>query len=319
MDYIPFEYPLVELEKKIDLLYRQASIKAVDLNCEIKELEEQAAKLRDSMFAALSPYQITQLSRHPKRPNAKEIIEEICSTSFIELHGDRNFYDDPAIIGGLGKIKENAVVIIAHQKGRGTKANIYHNFGMPKPEGYRKALRLMSLAERFKLPVITLIDTPGAYPGIGAEKRGQSEAIGKNIMVMTRLKIPIISIVTGEGGSGGALALGVGNRVHMLKYSTYSVISPEGCASILLKDASKAPKMANSLQLTSNSALKHGIIHSIIDEPAGGAHRDLKQTAKNIKETIINDLQDLSELDRSQLQQHRVKFFENIGKLENIN
>ncbi len=312
MDYIPFEQPLAELEMRIEELRRISVTQAINLNSEIGDLENLAIQLRDTMFAKLSAYEITQLSRHPKRPTSKDIINMI-STSFIELHGDRNFFDDPAIIGGLAKIDEHSFVVIGHQKGRGTKDNIARNFGMPKPEGYRKALRLMSLAERFSLPILCLIDTPGAYPGIDAEERGQSEAIGKNIMVMSKLKVPITCIVLGEGGSGGALALGVGNRVHMTQYSIYSVISPEGCASILLKDASQAHLMAEALCLNSSSALRLGVIDSIIPEPPGGAHRDVDFTAAQIKQRILADLDELSSLSGEELKMQRMEKFLNMG------
>lgn len=315
MDYIPFEKPIAELEIQIEELRRMAATQAINLDHEVLELEEKAAHLRQQMFTTLSPYETTQISRHPRRPNTMELIRRMC-TDFLELHGDRNFFDDPAIVCGLAKINEHSVVIMGHQKGRGTKENIERNFGMPKPEGYRKALRLMSMAERFSLPIVTLIDTPGAYPGVGAEERGQSEAIGKNIMVMSRLKVPIISIVIGEGGSGGALALGVGNKVHMLQYATYSVISPEGCASILMKDASQAPTAANALKLTADSALKYGIIDSIINEPMGGAHRGPEITADAIKSTILGDLQNLSALDGLQLRHQRMDKFLKMGFFE---
>lgn len=312
MDYIPFEQPLAELEMRIDELRRMSLTQAINLNSEIKELETQSEQLRDTMFSRLTAYEITQLSRHPRRSTTKELLSMICS-SFIELHGDRNFYDDPAIVGGIGKIDGQSFVLMGHQKGRGTKDNIARNFGMPKPEGYRKALRLMSLAERMSLPIVTFIDTPGAYPGIDAEERGQSEAIGKNIMVMSKLKVPVICIVVGEGGSGGALALGVGNRVHMMQYSIYSVISPEGCASILLKDATQAHITAEALKLTSSSALQLGVIDSIIPEPPGGAHRNPEFVASKIKETICSDLKELSTLSGEELKMHRMNKFLNMG------
>ena len=315
MDYIPFEKPIAELEIQIEELRRMAATQAINLDHEVQELEEKAAHLRQQMFTSLSPYETTQISRHPRRPNTMELIRRMC-TDFLELHGDRNFFDDPAIVCGLAKIGERSVVIMGHQKGRGTKENIERNFGMPKPEGYRKALRLMSMAERFSLPIVTLIDTPGAYPGVGAEERGQSEAIGKNIMVMSRLKVPIVSIVIGEGGSGGALALGVGNKVHMLQYATYSVISPEGCASILMKDAAQAPTAANALKLTAESALAYGIIDSIINEPMGGAHRGPEVTADAIKSAILADLDDLSALDGMQLRHQRMDKFLKMGFFE---
>jgi acetyl-CoA carboxylase carboxyl transferase subunit alpha len=312
MDYIPLEKPLADLEHKIDELRRMAAVQAISLAPEIKKLEERATKLRQEMFARLSAYETTQLSRHPRRPNTNELISALCS-DFIELHGDRNFMDDPAIVSGIGKFEGRSVVIIGHQKGRGTKDNIYRNFGMPRPEGYRKALRIMSMAERFKLPIITFIDTPGAYPGVGAEERGQSEAIAKNILVMSRLGVPIVTVVVGEGGSGGALALGVANRVHMLQYAVYSVISPEGCASILMKDAAMAPKAAEALQLTSASALAQGVIDSIIPEPEGGAHRSVEVTARRIKDVLVADLTALEKLSPDQLRDHRLNKFLKMG------
>jgi acetyl-CoA carboxylase carboxyl transferase subunit alpha len=312
MDYIPLEKPLADLEHKIDELRRMATVQAINLGPEIKKLEERAQKLRQEMFARLTAYETTQLSRHPRRPNTNELISALCS-DFIELHGDRNFMDDPAIVSGIGKFEGRSVVIIGHQKGRGTKDNIYRNFGMPRPEGYRKALRIMSMAERFKLPIVTFIDTPGAYPGIGAEERGQSEAIAKNILVMSRLGVPIITFVVGEGGSGGALALGVANRVHMLQYAVYSVISPEGCASILMKDAAMAPKAAEALRLTASSALEQGVIDSIIPEPEGGAHRSVEVTARRIKDVLLADLTALEKFSWEELREHRLNKFLKMG------
>ena len=314
MEYVPFEKPIADLESQIDQLRRTASSQAINLDREVEELETKAHSLRKTMFNNIDPYESVQISRHPRRPNTLDLIGNMCS-EFIELHGDRNFHDDLAIVGGLAKIEGQSIVIIGHQKGRGTKGNIERNFGMAKPEGYRKALRMMSLAERFKLPIITLIDTPGAYPGIGAEERGQSEAIGKNIMVMSRLKVPIISFIIGEGGSGGALALGVANKVHMLKHSTYSVISPEGCASILMNDASQAPQVAKSLQLTAEPAKKLGVIDSIIDEPLGGAHRGPRTMANDIKKKILSDIEELSTFTGQQLRDHRINKFLAMGNL----
>ncbi len=316
MEYIPFEKPIADLENRIDELRRMASAQAINLDREIEELEKNAGVLRDRMFANLSVYETTQISRHPRRPNTLELLDFICS-EFIELHGDRNFYDDKSIVGGLAVIDGRSVVVVGHQKGRGTKGNIERNFGMPKPEGYRKALRLMSTAERFRLPIVTFIDTPGAYPGIGAEERGQSEAIGKNIMVMSKLVVPIISIVIGEGGSGGALALGVGNRVHMLQYSTYSVISPEGCASILFKDAGQAASAAESLKISAQSALALGVIDSIIPEPKGGAHRGPQTIANDIRAVIAKDLSELSLLSPGELRRQRTEKYLNMGAVEN--
>lgn len=316
-EHIAIEKPLVELEAKIDDLRRLAASQSLNLQDEMDVLEGQARSLRAEIFASLTAYETTQLARHPRRPNTLELIGVVCQ-SFIELHGDRNFLDDRAIVGGLGKIAGRSVVIIGHQKGRGTKDNILRNFGMPRPEGYRKALRLMSMAERFGLPIVTFIDTPGAYPGVGAEERGQSEAIAKNIMVMSRLEVPIVSIVVGEGGSGGALALGVANRVYMMQYAVYSVISPEGCASILLKDSGQASKAAEALKLTAPYAMQHGIIDGIIEEPEGGAHRNLEMTGERIKQVLIKELDLLSRCSCDELREDRIKKFMTMGKVENI-
>ncbi|MEZ4743210.1 MAG: acetyl-CoA carboxylase carboxyltransferase subunit alpha [Bdellovibrionota bacterium] len=314
MEYIPFEKPIAELEMKIDELRRMASMQVINLDSEINELEQKAAVLRDQMFANLTVYETTQLSRHPRRPNTLELIEAMCS-QFVELHGDRNFDDDKAIVGGLAVLEGHSIVVVGHQKGRGTKGNIERNFGMPRPEGYRKALRIMSLAERFKLPILTLIDTPGAYPGVGAEERGQSEAIGKNIMVMSKLKVPIVSVVIGEGGSGGALALGVANSVYMMKYASYSVISPEGCASILFKDASRAEIAAEALKITASSALSLGVIDGIIEEPVGGAHRGPQLTANYIKKVVLKDFERLSKCSDDDLRLMRSEKFLRMGSV----
>jgi acetyl-CoA carboxylase carboxyl transferase subunit alpha len=313
MEYIPLEKPVADLEVKIDELRRLAAAQAVNLDSEINELEDKAKKLRREMFSRLSPYETTQLSRHPRRPSTLELIGALCS-DFVELHGDRNFLDDKAMVCGLARFEGRSVVVVGHQKGRGTKDNIYRNFGMPRPEGYRKALRIMNMAERFRLPIITFIDTPGAYPGVDAEERGQSEAIAKNIMVMSRLKVPIVTVVVGEGGSGGALAIGVANRVHMLRYSVYSVISPEGCASILMKDAAMAPQAADALRLTSTNALELGVIDSIIEEPEGGAHRSVDLTAIAIRERLVADLDALGKLDGNALREDRLNKFLSMGR-----
>jgi acetyl-CoA carboxylase carboxyl transferase subunit alpha len=314
MDYIPLEKPIAELEIQIHEFRQMAAALCVNLDKEIKDLEDRAGVLRKKIFTSLTPYETVQLSRHPRRPNTLEMVGMICD-EWTELHGDRNYYDDSAIVGGLGRLAgtEITFVWIGHQKGRGTKENIERNFGMPKPEGYRKALRLMSLGERFSLPIITFIDTPGAYPGIGAEQRGQSEAIGKNIMVMSKLKVPILTFVIGEGGSGGALAIGVANRVYMLSYATYSVISPEGCASILMKDAGKASQIAETLGLTAQRALSLGVIDGILTEPLGGIHRDPKETALKIHKTILKDLKELSQLSPQDLRRKRADKFMNMG------
>ena len=266
----------------------------------------------------LKPYNKVQISRHPARPTTLEIIGCIAD-DFVELHGDRNFLDDKAIVGGLAKVDGKGVVIVGHQKGMSsTKDSIYRNFGMPRPEGYRKALRLMSMAERFSLPVLTLIDTPGAYPGIDAEERGQSESIAKNIMVMSRLRIPIVTFVVGEGGSGGALALAVANRVHMLEHAVYSVISPEGCASILMKDASHAPWAAEALKLTAQDALRLGVIDQIIPEAEGGAHTSLEFTASSIKKQFLKDLIELKTLDGETIRNQRIQKFMEMGAVANL-
>lgn len=314
MEYIPFEKPLAELELKIDELRRLASAQAINLDQEIGDLQEKAQKLRHQMFSNLTAYEATQLSRHPRRPTTIDLIGIMCS-NFIELHGDRNFMDDKAIVGGIAQLEDYSVMIIGHQKGRGTKDNIYRNFGMPKPEGYRKALRLMSFAERFGLPIITLVDTPGAYPGIGAEERGQAEAIAKNIMVMARLRVPIITVIVGEGGSGGALAMAVANRVHMLKMAIYSVISPEGCASILMKDSSQAASMAEALKITAQNAMQLGVVDSIIDEPEGGAHRSFDLTARNIKARLLADLKEMSRMKPDELREERINKYLSMGRV----
>jgi acetyl-CoA carboxylase carboxyl transferase subunit alpha len=312
MDVIPFEKPLVDLENRIDELRRIAASQLRNVDGELAELESKAKTIRQQIFSNLSPYESTQIARHPRRPNTTELIGEM-TTGFIELHGDRNFLDDKSIVGGLARMDDIPLMIIGHQKGRGTKDNIFRNFGMPRPEGYRKALRLMSMAERFKLPIITLVDTPGAYPGIDAEERGQSEAIAKNIMVMTRLRVPIVTVVTGEGGSGGALAIAVANRVYMLEHGVYSVISPEGCASILMKDAAEAPRAAEMLKITAKNALGLKVIDGIIKEPEGGAHRDLPLTAARIKTQILAALKELSPKSPDALRDERFDKFLKMG------
>ena len=311
-DVIPFEKPLVDLELRIDELKRTASSHLKNVDGELAELEGKAKVIREQIFAKITPYESTQVARHPRRPNSLELIGAM-TTGFIELHGDRNFLDDKSVVGGLARIDGIPIMIIGHQKGRGTKDNIFRNFGMPRPEGYRKALRMMSMAERFKLPIVTLIDTPGAYPGIDAEERGQSEAIAKNIMVMTRLKVPVVSVVTGEGGSGGALAIAVANRVYMLEHGVYSVISPEGCASILMKSASEAARAAEMLKITAKSALEFGVIDGIIKEPDGGAHRNLALTAERVKSQIVAALRDLQKKSPDALRDERFNKYLHMG------
>ncbi len=309
---IPFEKPLIDLELRIDELKRIASSQLKNVDGELSDLENKARTIRKQIFSNLTPYECTQIARHPKRPNSLELIAAM-TTGFIELHGDRNFLDDKSIVGGLARIDDLPIMIIGHQKGRGTKDNIFRNFGMPRPEGYRKALRMMSMAERFKLPIVTLIDTPGAYPGIDAEERGQSEAIAKNIMVMTRLRVPVVTVVTGEGGSGGALAIAVANRVYMLEHGVYSVISPEGCASILMKDAGEASRAAEMLKITAKNAIGLGVIDGIIPEPEGGAHRDLALTADRVKTQIMAALRELSAKSGETLRDERFNKYLHMG------
>lgn len=295
LNFLDFEQPIAELEAKIDELRLVGDDNEINIEDEIARLEEKSKSLTESIFANLTPWQISQLARHPQRPYTLDYISRIF-TDFQELHGDRAFHDDRAIVGGVARLEGRPVVIIGQQKGRDTKEKIARNFGMPMPEGYRKAMRLMKLAERFQLPVLTFIDTPGAYPGVGAEERGQSEAIARNLFVMASLRTPIVCTVIGEGGSGGALAVGVGDRVLLLQYSTYSVISPEGCASILWKDAEKAPLAAEALGITSTRLQELGLIDGIVAEPLGGAHRDASATARNLKEVLLLALDDLTRM-----------------------
>ena len=287
--FLDFEQSLADLEKKIEELRFVQGDGSVDISVELSSLQEKAeAQLKD-LYAKLTPWQISQVSRHPQRPYTLDYIGEMF-TDFYELHGDRGFADDPAIVAGLARLDGQPVVVMGHQKGRDLKERTYRNFGMPRPEGYRKAERIMRLAEKFGLPVISLIDTPGAYPGIGAEERGQSEAIGKNLFVMAGLKVPFIATVIGEGGSGGALAIAVADQVLMLQYATYSVISPEGCASILWKSAAKAPEAAETLGITAQRLKSLGLVDRIVSEPLGGAHRDVQAMAKSLKKAILDSL-----------------------------
>ena len=318
--YLEFEKPIEELELKIEELKRISDGKEMNISGEIKKLEKKAKELRSEIFSKLTPWHKTLVARHPDRPYTLDYINLI-ATDFIELHGDRRFSDDPSIVGGVAKINDTPVMIIGHQKGRGTKERIYRNFGQPHPEGYRKALRLMKLAEKFKKPVITFIDTPGAYPGIGAEERGQAEAIAVNLMEMSKLRIPIISMVIGEGGSGGALAISVSDRLYMLEHSIYSVISPEGCAAILWKKDSSLgiedfSRAANALKLTAQDLLSFKIIDDIIPEPLGGAHRDPEGTAKKISETIVTALEELKTKTPGKLTEERYKKLRKIGIFE---
>ena len=312
LDFLDFEQPIAELEAKIEELRLVGSDAEINIQDEIDKLTSKSQKLTESIFTKLTPWQISQLSRHPLRPYTQDYIDAIVD-DFEELHGDRAYADDHAIIGGLGRIGEKAVMIIGHQKGRDTKEKIHRNFGMPRPEGYRKALRLMKTAERFNLPVITFIDTPGAYPGIGAEERGQSEAIARNLFEMAGLRTPIIATVIGEGGSGGALAIGVADRVMMMQYSTYSVISPEGCASILWKSAEKASIAAEAMSITSKDLKGHELIDEIVPEPLGGAHRDPKAAARNLKASLIEAINGLSDVATDRLLDSRYQRLMSYG------
>ncbi|MES2998974.1 MAG: acetyl-CoA carboxylase carboxyltransferase subunit alpha [Pseudomonadota bacterium] len=284
--FLEFEQPIAELEAKIEELRKLGNDAEVNVSEEIKRLEQKSIEQTQSIFASLNAWQVVQLARHPQRPYFLDYVEKIF-TEFDELHGDRQFSDDEAIVGGLAYLVDQPVMLIGQQKGRGTKEKVRHNFGMPKPEGYRKALRLMELAERFKIPILTFIDTPGAYPGIDAEERNESGAIATNLQVMSQLKVPIISIVIGEGGSGGALAIGVSDRILMLQYSVYSVISPEGCASILWKSAEKAPEAASAMRMTAERLLQLQLVDQVIEEPLGGAHRDPEDMISRLKAVLI--------------------------------
>jgi acetyl-CoA carboxylase carboxyl transferase subunit alpha len=302
--FLDFEQPIAELEAKIEELKHVSSDSEVNIQDEISRLQAKSRQLTTSIFANLSPWQITQLARHPQRPYTLDYANTICD-EFQELHGDRMFSDDLAIVGGLARIGDRAVMLIGHQKGRDTKERVRRNYGMPKPEGYRKALRLMRLAERFNLPLVTFIDTQGAYPGVGAEERGQSEAIARNLFEMAVLRIPIVSVVTGEGGSGGAIAIGVCDRLLMLQYSVYSVISPEGCASILWKSADKKEAAADAMGLTAQRLSQLGLVDEVIEEPLGGAHRNHPLIAERLKSAIIRHLSSLEKLPPDELRAQR--------------
>src|SRR5210317_953836 len=295
LKFLDFEQPIAELEAKIEELRFVGDDSEININEEVRRLRVKSEALTKSIFAKLSAWQIAQVARHPMRPYTADYLE-IIAPDFQELHGDRMYADDPAIIGGVGRINGRSVVLIGHQKGRDTKERVRRNYGMPKPEGYRKAQRLMQLAERFSLPVVTLIDTPGAYPGVGAEERGQSEAIAYSLFLMATLRTPIISVVIGEGGSGGALAIGVGDRLLMLQYGVYSVISPEGCASILWKSADKAEEAAEAMRITAGSLKEYGLVDEVLPEPLGGAHRKPEESADVIRNAILKHLEELDKL-----------------------
>jgi acetyl-CoA carboxylase carboxyl transferase subunit alpha len=311
--YLEFEKPLIELEREIENLKRFSRGKPIHFNEQLKNLEEKLHRLQKEIFSNLTGWQTTQLARHIERPKASHYVQWMFE-NFVELHGDRNYGDDPAIIGGMAKFKGRSVAIIAHQKGADAKEMAYRNFGMPHPEGYRKALRLMKLAEAFKKPIITMIDTQGAFPGIGAEERGQAEAIARNLETMATLRTPIIVIIIGEGGSGGALAIGVGDRILMLEHSIYSVISPEGCAAILWRDGEKGKvEAAESLKLTAADLSRLGVIDEIVKEPLGGAHRDPQGMAETLKEVIERHLKELEKMNGEDLLALRYEKFRKMG------
>lgn len=314
-DYLEFEKPIREIEEKIDKLSATSAGKSSQE--ELRKLRVKLAQAEHELYQNLTPWQRTQLARHPQRPSTLDYIHELCR-GFLEFHGDRAFGDDRAIVGGFARFNDRTVMIIGHQKGKTLKERMQRNFGMPNPEGYRKALRLMKLAEKFNRPIITFIDTPGAYPGIGAEERGQAEAIARNLLVMSRLTVPVLSVVIGEGGSGGALALGVSDRVLMLEHAVYSVISPEGCAAILWNDPAKVPDAASSLKMTAADLLELGVIDDIIPEPLGGAHRDPKTVFDRVAKALTNRLFELSELSPQQLLAQREQKYRKMGAVNGL-
>jgi acetyl-CoA carboxylase carboxyl transferase subunit alpha len=315
LKFLDFEQPIAELEAKIDELRFVADDSEININDEIRKLKGKRDTLTKSIFSKLSAWQIAQVARHPMRPYTADYLEMLVP-DFQELHGDRMFADDPAIIGGIGRLDGRAIMFIGHQKGRDTKERVRRNYGMPKPEGYRKAQRLMRLAEKYGLPLVTLIDTPGAYPGVGAEERGQSEAIAYSLYLMAGLRTPIVSIVIGEGGSGGALAIGVSDRLLMLQYSIYSVISPEGCASILWKSADKAEEAAEAMRITAPSLNEFGLVDEVLQEPLGAAHRDPQATAEVIRNALLKHLQDLEERNIDALLEQRQTRLDSFGQFK---
>jgi acetyl-CoA carboxylase carboxyl transferase subunit alpha len=311
-NFLDFEQPIAELEAKIQELRHASHGSAVNIEDEIGRLQEKIRAKTAQIFSALTPWQVAQLARHPQRPYTLDYVAGMFE-EFETLAGDRMYAEDAAIVGGPARLGERTVMVIGHQKGRDTKEKIRRNFGMPRPEGYRKALRLMETAERFRLPVLTFIDTPGAYPGVGAEERGQSEAIARNLLVMSRLRVPIVCTVIGEGGSGGALAIGVGDRTLMLQFSTYSVISPEGCASILWKSAERAREAAEALGLTAERLLEHGLIDQIVPEPLGGAHRNPQEMYARLREVLTGQLEKLAGIDLASLLEQRYRRLRGYG------
>ncbi len=311
--FLDFEQPIAELESKIEELRFVQSESAVDISEEIGRLDKKSQQLAKDIYSSLTPWQVTQIARHPQRPYTLDYVNEIF-TEWLELHGDRSYADDPSIVGGLARFNGQSCIVIGHQKGRDTKERGLRNFGMSRPEGYRKALRLMKLAEKFGLPVFTFVDTPGAYPGIGAEERGQSEAIGRNIFEMAQLEVPIIVTIIGEGGSGGALAISVGDQVLMLQFSVYSVISPEGCASILWKTAERASDAAEALGITAHRLKALGLIDKVVSEPVGGAHRDTRHMASQLKRALVDGLRQVADLKPKDLIQRRYERLQGYGK-----
>ena len=315
MKFLDFEQPIAELEAKIEELRYVGDDSEININEEVARLKAKSESLTKSIFAKLSPWQIARVARHESRPYTQDYLSLI-APDFQELHGDRMYADDPAILGGVGRIDGRAVMFIGHQKGRDTKERVRRNYGMPKPEGYRKAQRLMRMAEKFAMPVVTLIDTPGAYPGVGAEERGQSEAIAHSLYLMAGLKTPIISVVIGEGGSGGALAIGVGDRLLMLQYSVYSVISPEGCASILWKSADKAEDAAEAMRITASQLSEFNLVDQVLEEPLGGAHRNHKEAAEIVRNALLQSLDELGSLSTEQLLEERQRRLASFGQFK---
>jgi len=312
---LEFEEPILELEEKIEELKTVASVQNVSVDDEVRRLTVKADRMRDDIYLKLTAWQQVQLARHPARPYTSDYIGWMAD-DFLELHGDRVFRDDPALIGGMMTLRDRKIMVIGHQKGRNTSENIHRNFGMPHPEGYRKAQRLMKLAERFRLPIVTLIDTPGAYPGVGAEERGQAQAIAESLRLMSSLEVPTVSVVIGEGGSGGALALGVTDRILMLEYAVYSVISPEGCAAILWKDQSKVKEAADALKLTARHLKSLGVIDRVITEPPGGAHRDPESMAEELSRAVYEEIEYLSNFDPATLRDRRLQKYLDMGYFE---
>ena len=312
-DYLSFEQPIAELQAKIDELSLVDSDSPVNINDEIENLQKKSEELTQKIYSKLSSWQVSQVARHPLRPYTQDYLKYIF-TDFEELHGDRLFGDDQSLIGGIAKLGSTPVMILGHQKGRGTKEKVKHNFGMPRPEGYRKARRLMKIAEKFKLPILTFIDTPGAYPGMDSEERGINEAIARTMAVTSKIKVPIISTVTGEANSGGAIAIGIADQLNMLQYSTYTVITPEGCATILWKSSSRAPEAAESMGVTADRLQELGIVDQIIQEPLGGAHRDVEDASKRIKNSLLEQIDRFSRMDVEDLLNRRYRRLMSYGR-----